>query len=264
MSDPTNEPSREPIREPTKRMDLDAVLPNNLSSKKTRVAYSEPKQDAELPSKITDSTNTQTCGLCHDKNSEQVMFSNHGQDNEIQSNSTDSSNTQPSNGQGPKQRSLVISAHVPCATFYSNLSSGLNCWVHSHTGCEPVTSSTKVSCSVFTLLARETVTFMTRVSCNTFTSLVCELVTFKNKIKGDKSTPTFQLVVGSVSNNNASFFDNKPSSTFQLVVASVDCKSKAVSNKPFRTLRLNRIKSKMPFTFQLIVGSKQVHQRKPQ
>jgi hypothetical protein len=49
-----------------------------------------------------------------------------------------------------------------------------------------------------------------------------------------------------------------------LVVASVDWKSKAVSNKPFRTLRLDRIKSKMPFTFQLIVGSKQVHQKKPQ
>ena len=31
MSYPTNEPSREPIREPTKQMDLDAVLPNNLS-----------------------------------------------------------------------------------------------------------------------------------------------------------------------------------------------------------------------------------------
>jgi hypothetical protein len=30
-SDPTNEPSREPIREPTKQMDLDAMLPNNLS-----------------------------------------------------------------------------------------------------------------------------------------------------------------------------------------------------------------------------------------
>jgi hypothetical protein len=51
---------------------------------------------------------------------------------------------------------------------------------------------------------------------------------------------------------------------FQLVVASVDWKSKAVSNKPFRTLRLDRIKSKIPFTFQLIVGSKQVHQKKPQ
>ena len=30
MSDSMNEPSREPIRKPTKRMDLDAVLPNNL------------------------------------------------------------------------------------------------------------------------------------------------------------------------------------------------------------------------------------------
>jgi hypothetical protein len=30
MSNPTNEPSCEPIREPTKRMDLDAELPNNL------------------------------------------------------------------------------------------------------------------------------------------------------------------------------------------------------------------------------------------
>ncbi len=53
MSDPTNEPSCKPIREPTKRMDLDAELPTNLSQKKFQVAYSEPKQDAELPSKIT-------------------------------------------------------------------------------------------------------------------------------------------------------------------------------------------------------------------
>jgi hypothetical protein len=30
-----------------------------------------------------------------------------------------------------------------------------------------------------------------------------------------------------------------------------------------RNLRLNQIKSKMPFTFQLIVGSKQMHQREP-
>jgi hypothetical protein len=35
MSDPTNEPSREPLREPTKRMDLDAELPTNLSQKKS-------------------------------------------------------------------------------------------------------------------------------------------------------------------------------------------------------------------------------------
>jgi len=65
-------------------------------------------------------------------------------------------------------------------------------------------------------------------------------------------------------NNNASSFDDKPSSTFQLVVVSVDWISKGISNKPFRTLRLDRIKSKTPFTFQLIVGSKQVHQKKLQ
>ena len=98
MSDPTNEPSREPIREPTKRLGQDALLPVNLSS---------------------------TGGLCHDKKSERVMFSNQGQNNEIQSDSTDSSNTQPSNWQGPKQRSLVISARVPFATFCSNMSSGM-------------------------------------------------------------------------------------------------------------------------------------------
>ena len=39
MSYPTNEPSREPIREPTKRMDLDAVLPNNLSQINNAVLY---------------------------------------------------------------------------------------------------------------------------------------------------------------------------------------------------------------------------------
>jgi hypothetical protein len=41
-SDSMNEPSHKPNREPTKRMNLDAVFPNNLSSKKTRVVYSEP------------------------------------------------------------------------------------------------------------------------------------------------------------------------------------------------------------------------------
>ncbi len=70
LSNPTNEPSRESTREPTKRIDLDTKLPNNLSPTKTRVVYNEPKQDAELPIKVTDLTNTQTRVLCHDKTSE--------------------------------------------------------------------------------------------------------------------------------------------------------------------------------------------------
>ena len=68
-----NEPSCKPIREPTKQMGSDAELLNNLSPMKTQVVYSEPKKDAELPSKITDSTNTQTCGLRHNKNQSQNL-----------------------------------------------------------------------------------------------------------------------------------------------------------------------------------------------
>jgi hypothetical protein len=45
-----------------------------------------------------------------------------------------------------------------------------------------------------------------------------------------------------------------------LVVASVDWISKAVSNKPFKTLHLKRIKSKMQPTFKLIFGFKQQYQ----
>jgi hypothetical protein len=214
MSKPMNEPSCEPIHKPNKRLGQDALLPVNLS--------------------------TQLCRLCHNKKSERVMFSNQGQDNEIQSNSTDSSNNQPSNWQGPKQRSLVISAHVPFATFCSNLSPGLNCWVHSHTGFESVTSTKKVLCSVFALLARESVTFTikvscstfvllarepvtfrTKVSCNTFPSLVCEPVTSTNQINQDKSSATFKLVVASFLDNNALSFNDKSSFTFKLVVASI-------------------------------------------
>jgi hypothetical protein len=79
MSDPTNEP----ICEPTKQMDLDAELPNNLSPMKTWVAYSEPKEDAELPSKITDSTNTQTCGLCQNKSEPESFADQPGINEEI-------------------------------------------------------------------------------------------------------------------------------------------------------------------------------------
>ncbi len=59
-------------------------------------------------------------------------------DSEVQSNIREQSKTQ-SNWQGPKERNFIISSHVPFATFHSNLSSVLNCWDHSHVGCEPVT-----------------------------------------------------------------------------------------------------------------------------
>ncbi len=71
MSDPTNEPSREPIREPTKRMDLNALLPNNLSQinnavlsnhSKQRVSFADqPGIDEEInnPTAASDSSKNQ-------------------------------------------------------------------------------------------------------------------------------------------------------------------------------------------------------------
>jgi hypothetical protein len=68
MSNPIYKPSNEPISEPFKWIDLNAELSNNLL-----LPYSEPKQDAALPIKNTDLTNTQTCGLCHNKKQSQNL-----------------------------------------------------------------------------------------------------------------------------------------------------------------------------------------------
>ncbi len=66
-----------------------------------------------------------------------MIFKDH-RDSEIRSNICKQSKTQ-SNWQRPKQRSFIKSARVPFTTFHSNLCSGLNCWDHSHAGCESVT-----------------------------------------------------------------------------------------------------------------------------
>jgi hypothetical protein len=48
MSNPTNEPSCEPIREPTKRMDLNALLSNNLSQINNAVLSNHSKQQVSF------------------------------------------------------------------------------------------------------------------------------------------------------------------------------------------------------------------------
>ncbi len=72
------EPSHEPTNylindeitnQRKQRLEQDTLLPGNLSPKKTQVAGSKPKQDAELPSKIS---NTQLVSSYHNKKSEQV------------------------------------------------------------------------------------------------------------------------------------------------------------------------------------------------
>jgi hypothetical protein len=231
-------------------------------TKKSWVPYREPKQDAELPSKLTDLTNTQTGGLCHDKESEPESFVDKpGIEQEINHpitpaneysqiwqmpstinlNSSGLSHATTMTNQNAHLRSAspqsFSSVRVPFSTIRSNLSSGLNNWVKSLAVKVQVSSTLKVSCHVFTLLPFEPVTSTTKIS-SAETAL--------------KATAEMQLSADSNNINNASSFDDKPSSTFQLVVASVDRISKAISNKPFKTLRLKRIKSKMQPTFKLI------------
>jgi hypothetical protein len=121
--------------------------------------------------------------------------------------------------------------------------------VHSLAVKVQASSTPKVSPHAFDLLAFEPVTSTKQIS-SAKTAL--------------KATAEMQPSADSNKIRNASSFNNKSYSTFQLVVVSINWLSKAFSNKLFRTLRLDGIKSKMPFTFQLIVGSKQMHQTKLQ
>ncbi len=255
LSDPTNEPRCEPNRKPVKQMDLDAELPTNLSQTKSWVAYREPRQDAELPSKITDLTNTQTCGLCYNNKSDPESFADKpvieqeinypiapandysqiwqmpttiNLDSSGLSHATTMTNQYAHLCSASPQS--FSSVRVPFSTIRSNLSSGLTSWVQNLAVKVQVSSTWKVSYHVFILLPFEPVTSTTKIS-PAKTAL--------------KATVEMQPSADSNNKNSASFFDNKPSSTFHLVVASVDWISKAVSNNPFKTLCLERIKSKM-------------------
>jgi hypothetical protein len=170
-------------------MDLDAELPTNLSQEKSQVAYSEPKQDAELPSKIIDSTNTQMRGLCHDTQSEPESFAdkpgieqeiNHpiapANDNSqiwqmlttINLDSSGLSHATTITNQNAHLHSAspqsFSSARVPFSTIHTNLSSGLTSWVQSLAVKVQVSSTPKVSHHAFTSYALEPVTSTKQIS----------------------------------------------------------------------------------------------------
>jgi hypothetical protein len=66
-------------------------------------------------------------------------------------------------------------------------------------------------------------------------------------IKRDKSTPTFQLVLASVSNNNALSYNDKCSSKFQLVVASVANECSKGSSKKTAQCTMNNSRQSRSF-----------------
>ncbi len=134
--EPISKPTNEPTGEPTK----------------TQVAYSEPKQDAELPSKITDLTNTQSCGLCHNNKSELGLLSRQPVQYEeeiIQSSPNVNAISQKAlysiQYASANDKQSIISARVLISRFNgstlssqiiltfngSSLSSQMACWVHS-------------------------------------------------------------------------------------------------------------------------------------
>ncbi len=161
MRKPTNEPSRvltckpandwmndQISNEKIQWLKQDVLLPDNLSKRVTFSDMGEIKIQSDSPdlsqTQLTSNTSyafEAVNGVNHDHNkiivNIWVTFKDQ-RDSEIRSEIREQSKTQ-SDWQGSKQRSFIKSARVPFATFCSNLSSGLNCWDHSHTGREPVT-----------------------------------------------------------------------------------------------------------------------------
>jgi hypothetical protein len=178
---------------------------------------------------------------------------------------------------------------------------GLSCWVQSLAIKVQVSSTPTVSHHAFTLFAFEPVTSTNQISSAktaSKASVEMQLSADSNKNASyfnDKPSSTFQLVVASVDWTSKAISNlgynksHETSCVFQLVARAkrhkklnefafrlivefmqqyqsqlqqdlVDLSlSNALSNAKLDCIR---IKSKMPFTFQLIVGSKQLHQNK--
>ena len=247
MSYPTNEPSREPIREPTKRMDLNALLPNNLSQinnavlsnhSKQRVSFADqPGIDEEInnPTAASDSSknqwhmptpiNLESSGLRRSSRTE--VLARRGL---VYSNTTlmdqDEGMTKPQNThlRSASQRSFS-SVRVPFSTICPL--GGLSCWVQSLAVKVQVSSTPTVSRHAFTLFAFEPVTSTNQIS---------------SAKTASKASAEMQPLADSNKIYNASSFDDKPSSTFQLVVASVDWKIKS-------WIQPTRVKLRFPIGF---------------
>ena len=221
MSDPTNEP----IREPTKRMDLNALLSNNLSQINNAVLSNHSNQQESLadqpgideeinyPIAASDSSqpkpiNLESSGLRRSSRTE--VLARRGL---VYSNTTlmdqDEGMTKPQNAhlRSASQRSFS-SVRVPFSTICPF--GGLSCWVQSLAVKVQVSSTPTVSRHAFTLFAFEPITSTNQIS---------------SAKTASKASAEMQPLADSNKIYNASSFDDKPSSTFQLVVASVDWKS---------------------------------------
>jgi hypothetical protein len=166
-------------------MDLDSELPNNISSKKTQVAYIEPKQDAELPSKITDSINTQTCGLCHNK-SEPDFFADQPIINEEIDHpitATDSGLWQPSKTEVSATTMMNQNAHLLLTSSQTthSRSASPQSFKSTRVPFSKIFSFGELSSMVNSLAVKLQVSSTPKVSCHTFALLAFEPIIQQNK-----------------------------------------------------------------------------------
>jgi hypothetical protein len=198
-------------------MELDAVLPNNLShinnavlsnhSNQLKSLADQPGIDEEINYPIAASNSSQPTPINLDSgglrpSSRTEVLNRCGlvySDTTLMDHDERLTSPQTAHLCLASQR-IFSSAHV----LFSNICpfGGLSCWVQSLVVKVQVSSTPTVSRHAFALLAFEP-------------------VTSTNQINQDKSSATFKLVAASVSNNNALSFNDKSSSTFMLVVASI-------------------------------------------
>jgi len=81
----------------------------------------------------------------------------------------------------------------------------------------------------------------------------CESIVSCSHITRITSTPTFQLIVTSVSNNNALFFNDKPSSKFQLVVASITKEFLKGSSNKTAQCTMNNLRQSQSFIHNVLI-----------
>ncbi len=268
MSDPMNKPSREPTCKPTN---------DRINDQTTNQTMQWLEQDALLPDNLS---------------SKRFLFQVSVMDDVIKTCKAHSEYTQ----------SYQVAILVPFISFRSKSFGLAYCWVHSHQK-TTVDLFQAFHCIQFACIKRSFTyarVFISTFDGLTLSSrMACWVCTLRVKVPllhqtnhavpsewwhkqqhyvpfafcwdlhqsakaALKAIAEVQASTDKTKPNNASSFNDKPSSTFQLVVAS------SIGNqKPFQTNYLEScvskgIKSKMPFIFQLIVGSKQMHQIKLQ
>jgi hypothetical protein len=173
MSNSTNEPSREPISEPTKRMDLNAVLPNNLTqlnnavlsnhSNQQESLANQPGIDEEINYPIAASNSSQptpinldSSGLRRSSRTEVLNRCGLVMDHDERLTSPLTTHLRSASQQS------FSSARVP----FSNICpfGGLSCGVQSLAVKVQASSTTTVSCHAFTLFAFESISSTKQIS----------------------------------------------------------------------------------------------------